>query len=374
MSTLYSRVRDVPDGTQITKPGIYRVPIRRYHHDPNLFPGHSVSSTGLRRMTQSCPEKYWAYSVHNPDHIHTPPSEALRFGKAVHSFLLEHELSPEEFAICNFENWNTNEGKKSVYEIQQEMVGDDGQLILGDDGQPQMETFKGKGWMDENGNIYKNYLEYKRMWKFFAEWSELSIVQEKDIEVFKAMAARLAKEPMIQDGILEGLVEHTICWPDPETGIWIKVRPDVVPGAVMLGDYKTSRSAHPRDINKAIAEYGYDQQLALCMEGIARVLGREIDSAFFVVQEKAEPYMVTIAPVDDDTLWWGARLNRKALNDIKRCLDSGEWPGYGGGGPVTARYPEWRRKQLLAHQEMFEHDPEMRIPDIKNLNQILGEL
>lgn len=364
MSTLYSRVRDVPNGTQITKPGIYRVPIGRYHHDANLFPGHSVSSTGLRRMTQSCPEKYWAYSVHNPNHIHTPPSEALRFGKAVHSFLLEHELSPEEFAICDFENWSSNEGWDKYT---------DGNGVR-KKGYKQPDGTISKLYIDKNGIKWPGYKAYKQAWKFCANWSEKSIVMEKDIAVFKAMAARLAKEPMIQDGILEGLVEHTICWPDPETGIWIKVRPDVVPGAVMLGDYKTSKSAHPRDINRAIAEYGYDQQLALCMEGIARVLGRQIDSAFFVVQEKVEPYMVTIAPVDDDTLWWGARLNRKALNDIKRCLDAGEWPGYGGGGPVTARYPEWRHKQLLAHQEAFDGDPEMRIPDVENLSQILGKL
>ena len=373
MSTLYSRVRDVPDGTQITQPGIYRIPIQRYHNDPNLFPGHSVSSTGLRRMTQSCPEKYWAYSVHNPNRIHSPPSEALRFGKAVHSFLLEHDLSPDEFAICPFKNWNTNEGKASTHTVVREIL-EDGHPLLGPDQQPEMETVKLKGWQDENGNVFKNYLEYKKLWKAFANWAELSIVHDKDIEIFKAMAMRLAKEPMIRDGLLSGLVEHSICWPDPETGIWIKIRPDVIPGAVMMGDYKTGRSAHPKDISKSIAEYGYDQQLALCMEGIARVLGRLIDSSFFVYQEKTEPYLTTIAPVNDDTLWWGARINRKALNDIKRCLDADEWPGYGNGAPVTVGNPDWRKKQLVEYQEMFEDDPLMRYPDIDNLSEILGKV
>jgi len=325
--SIYARVRDLAPGEQITKPGIYRIPIKRYHDDPNLFPGHS---------------------------------------------LLEHDLPADEFALCNFENWNTNEGKPSTHKVIQEVKDDDGQLSIGRDGQPEMETLTLKGWRDNNGNIFKNYLEYKKVWKSFAEWSELTIVQEKDVVLFKAMAARLAKEPMIQDGILEGLVEHTICWQDPITGIWIKVRPDVIPGALMLGDYKTAASAHPKDICKSISEYGYDQQLAICMEGIARVLGRVIDSAFFVVQEKKEPYMVTIAPVRDDTLWWGARQNRKALDDIKRCLDAGDWPGYGGGAPVTVGHSPWKMKQLMDHQEAFEDDPLMRLPDVENLEQLKG--
>lgn len=374
MSTMYSRVREVKAGEQITKPGIYKIPIERYHNDPDLFPGHSVSSTGLRRMNSTCPRMYWAHSVHNPERIPGKASEALRFGKAVHSYLLEKGLPKDDFALCPFKDWVSNEGNKSVYEIRQEMKGDDGQLVLGDDGQPQMETFKGKGWMDDNGNIYKNYLEYKKVWRSMVEWSGRTIVYDKDIKIFKAMAAELAKNPLIADGLLDGLVEHSICWPDPETGIWIKIRPDVIPGAVMLGDYKTGRSAHPREISRSIPDYGYDQQLALCMEGIARVLGRRIDSTFLVVQEKTEPYIATVAPVNDDTLWWGARMNRKALNDIKRCLDAGEWPGYGDGAPVTVGNPEWRRKQLLSYQEMFEDDPDLRYPDIKNLSEIVGEL
>lgn len=375
MKSKYSRVRTVKDGEQITRPGIYKIPINRYHNDPDLFPGHSVSSTGLRRMIETCPEMYWAHSVHNPNRIKHKDTEALRFGKAVHAYLLEKELNPSEFIKFPFKDLVSNEGKKSVYEIEREMADDDGQLMLGTDGQPQMETFTGKGWMDENGNIYKNFLEYKKVWKAFAAWAGLTIYTDKDIEVFKAMAARLKQEPMIDgDGILEGLVEHTICWKDPETGIWVKVRPDVVPSAEMLGDYKTIRSAHPEYIEKAISDLGYDMQLAICMEGVARVLGREIKSAYFVAQEKTEPYLVTVAPVRDNTLYWGARRNRKALNDIKRCLDEGFWPGYGGGGPVTVGHTDWKLKKLMGHQEAYEHDPDMRYPDIYNLSEIKGVL
>ena len=140
MSTIYNRVRTVPDGGQITKPGIYRVPIRRYHDDPDLFPGHSVSSTGLRRIERTCPEIYWAHSVHNPNRIKSKSSEALRFGKAVHAFLLEHQLSEEEFIMCPFQNWHTNEGKPSKHEVVERMEDEDGNPILAADSTEQFET------------------------------------------------------------------------------------------------------------------------------------------------------------------------------------------------------------------------------------------
>lgn len=346
---MYSRIRTVKSGEQITRPGLYRVPIKRYHNDPNLFPGHSVSSTGLRRILRSCPRKYWAYSVHNPKRIYSPTSEALRFGKGVHSFLLERDLPKEEFAYHTFKDFQSNEGKKGKEFLSLCALFNDGR--------------------------FKSYADFKKQWKFFANWAGLTIVGEKDVKIFKQMALALADEPLIKDnGILSGDVEVTIAWQDPVTGIWVKVRPDVVPDQNMVGDYKAVASAHPNDVEKSITNYEYGQQLALTGEGMARVLSRVISTYYLVNQEKEKPYLPSITPVRNETIYWGFRLNRMALDKISRCLDADDWPTYGDGHPIEVGYQRWRDDQLAKYEERWMDVPEMAIPDIPPISEYLGKV
>lgn len=349
MSKLYTRIRIISDGEQITQPGIYNVPIRRYHHDPHLFPGHSVSSTGLRRILGKSPKHYWAHCVHNPNRIEHKGSEALRFGRGVHSFLLERDLPASDFALSVFEDMQSNEGKSKKWKEDIESTD-----VLGN---KSVKIVTRTGWIDEAGNKYKSYLEYKKLWKAMAEWADLTIITQKDIQVFRDMAIELHKDPMIQNGLLDGEVEKTIAWQDPSTGIWIKIRPDVVPSDAIIADYKAQKSADPKDINKSISEYGYDMQLALFQEGIARVMGKVIDSCVLVAQEKIKPYVHQVAPVDSNTLWWGARQNRKALDKLAHCIETGEFIGY-TDGPASVGHSDWKLKQLL-DQHKFDPFPEI---------------
>lgn len=346
-------VRTIEAGQQITEPGVYLVPIDRYHGDPDLFPGHSVSSTGLRLMADAtqCPARYWSRSVHNPDRVPMKSTEPLRFGKGVHAFLLERDLPESEFAYHEFENWNTNEGHKGAY-------------------------------VDESdGTLYSSFREFKSQWKKAQEAAGKTIVGKKDIEVFKGMALALSKDPLIRDGLLEGLVEHTIVWQDPETGIWVKNRPDVIPSNNLHGDYKAVADASTAAISRSLGDYGYHQQLALTTEACARVLDRKIETTFLVAQEKTDIYLHNIAPISDDAIWWGLRQNRMALDRIKWCLDQGKWPGYSrwdreaGGfieGPNNVGLPDYYRNRLLSQDE-FEGLPDVKIDEIIGKSRVPSE-
>jgi len=368
MNALISRVRTIGPDEQITRPGVYNVPIERYHGDPDLFPGHSVSSTGLRRILEKSPKHYWAHCVHNPDRIPHQTSEALRFGKAVHAFLLERDLPSNEFAIHKFKNFNTNEGVKlTEWEETVDVMRLGKPVIDKETGKIKTRVVKKKAYIDKHKREYTGFAAYKKAWKFCADWAGLTIVGEDDIEIFRKMALELSKDPMVQKGILEGEIETTIAWQDPETGIWVKIRPDVVPTDSILADYKTTVSAHPRKISKAISDYGYDMQLALGMEGIARVLGKVIDTAVLVCQEKVEPYVPQVAPLNNNTLWLGARQNRKALDLISECLKEGRWRGY-SDGPETVGHTKYKYDQLMQDAE------DGNLPDIAgtHLTDILG--
>lgn len=341
------KIREIANGEQITEAGVYIVPIDRYHNDPDLFVGHSVSSTGLRSLSRQdgTPAKYWRYSVNNPDRIKRKPSDSLRFGKGVHAYLLENNLPEDEFAISPFEDFSSNEGHKGAFTD------------------------------PETKEIYPSFLQYKKAWKADKEAREITILTEDDIATFKGMAEALSEDPLIQSGLLEGLVEHTIAYQDPATGIWVKVRPDVIPSDDLLGDYKTTKDASGTGVAKAIAEYAYHQQLALTVEAIARVFGREISTSFLVAQEKTEGFDFNIAPISQNAIWWGMRQNRLALDRLKWCIDNDRWPRYARWtasdgyveGPQDVDLPDWYEKRLIRQDELEG------IPDVK-IENLIGEI
>ena len=340
-------VRDVLAGDQITEPGLYNVPIGRYHNDPDLFPGHSVSSTGLRMMARrdACPKKYFFNSCYNPDRPAFKTTEALRFGKAVHAYLLENDLPEDEFAYHEFKDFKTNEGHKGAY------VDPDTQ------------------------EIYSSYADFKKKWKKQQEDAGKTIFTSKDIDIFQKMADALRQDQMISDGLLSGMVETTIVYQDPTTGIWVKCRPDIIPSDTMLGDYKTAEEASPFALSASLGKYAYHQQLALSVEAIARVLNKLIETSFIVAQEKSEPFVHTILPINDNAIWWGARQNRLALDRIKWCLDNERWPSYskwdaGAGGyvegPQDIDLPKYYEDGLKRQDELEG------MPDVNIKNLITG--
>jgi len=75
----------------------------------------------------------------------------------------------------------------------------------------------------------------------------------------QGMAVALAACRSSARAILDGLIEHSMFWRDPITGIWLKARPDCIPTA--SGDYsdlKTKESVKHLDVQRAIdPEYGY---------------------------------------------------------------------------------------------------------------------
>src|SRR4029078_8690833 len=93
------------------------------------------------------------------------------------------------------------------------------------------------------------------------------------------MARSLALEPLVQEGLLRGYVETSGFVRDAETGLWIKVRPDVVP--TLTGDYvdlKTAADVTTGALQSSIRTYGYHQQGALIWEVVEQLNIRNGDA------------------------------------------------------------------------------------------------
>lgn len=317
-SAFGQRIRTLSDGDQISDNGLYYVPMQRYHRDPNLCVGPAVSNSRLR-LVEKCPEKLLLRLEEEEGEDDT---KAKTFGRMAHALAIEGRF-PSDIVVSPYTEFATNEGHKGPY------------------------------------NGFESYLQFKKAWKAEQEAAGLTVFKAADIEDVYAMAARLAKEPMVHEGLFSGPLEVTVAARDPETGIWMLARPDSLPTDTIWGDYKTTESADPEDINWAIKRYGYHCQAAFSAEVIARATGRVMESFVLIAQEKKKPFVVTIAPIDDESIEWGARQNRLALRRLEHCLKTNTWPAY-AEGPVTVGLPANHKKWLRDNDALFPQVPSLK--------------
>src|SRR5690606_14164602 len=143
------------------------------------------------------------------------------------------------------------------------------------------------------------------------------------------MADKLSEHPLAMRLLSDGRPEVSAYALDEEAGVMRRGRFDWL-GASVLTDYKTCASADPRDLAGrygTVKKWGYDQQAAWYTD-LARDLGHPAAAFAFIFQEKAAPYDVTVAYVDDADLWEARQKNRHALERFRDCTESGVWPAY----------------------------------------------
>jgi hypothetical protein len=291
------------DGEQITQPGVYsRLPLDDYHRG-DICDGPSVSSTVLRTLWDESPAHAWAKSPLNPHRVEDTASDWKNIGRAAH-----HLLTAEI-------------GFADAFVVRPEMLD-------------------GEKW-------HGNRKECKR-WLAAQKRAGLTVLTAANVEVIKGMAISIGAFPLVQAGALNGLIERSLFWKDKETGLWLKARPDAIPSdSGDFSDIKTTGSVLYRDLQKSIADFGYNQQAALTFEG-ARALDIEANSFTLIWVEKKPPFCVRATQLKDDDIQRGMKQNRMALRTFADCLARGVWPGPGDERD-DAEYvdmPDWRRTQI----------------------------
>lgn len=286
------KITNLPSGAAATEPGAYRTPIEHYHSQAVCI-GPSVSSSGLRAIELQSPHRFWSFSELNPKRFERPTSDAFDFGKAAHALLLGDEDFDSGYVVSPFDSFRSKAAQE---------------------------------WRAEQTRI---------------------VVTEADIEHIRCMADALQAHGL-PDVIFGGEPEVSLIWQDV-TGVWIKARPDALPASGDLGDLKTTSDAGRRFCLRQIAEHGYDMQMALCVEGMEKVLGRSPQAVVLIFVEKKAPYTVTAIPISENALYWARCRNRRAIDTFARCLDEGVWPS---DGDDMGEYdvPAWLETRLSEQQ------------------------
>jgi hypothetical protein len=154
-----------------------------------------------------------------------------------------------------------------------------------------------------------------------------------EYEQIQAMAAAIRAHPFagaLFDPERGGNAEQSLFW--EADGIWKRARLDWLPTPIgaqrlIVADYKTTASAEPGHIAKAVANFGYHVQAAFYLEGVRELAGDGAAFAF-VFQEKTPPYLITVCELDTDALRAGQLLAEQAIEVYRDCKAADLWPGY----------------------------------------------
>ncbi|EFL88335.1 PD-(D/E)XK nuclease-like domain-containing protein [Ahrensia sp. R2A130] len=282
------------DGLNITAGGMVRnLPMAQYHSNPYLFDDVSVSKSSLANIVpeKGNPKAFWAQWLANPNRIEGKTSDALDFGKSVHTVVLndgdfgsEYAVRPDEWA-----DWKT---------------------------------------------------QASRDWRVQQQKASKTVLEPKQIPQIMRMYDDARTHPAIQQGILNGKVERTVVSKDATTGIWLKSRPDVISEAVpgMYVDLKTVGKMEQRFISNSICDFGYYLQAGLLKLQCA-ALDIPFESFTFVFVSTGDVADTQVVDLTDEDILRGEMVARAALDTIARCRDAMDWPGaeisYANDGRVS---------------------------------------
>lgn len=250
--------------------GVHNITNEQYHAS------NGVSRSALMKLRKS-KFHYW-YEYLSNQFIKPDDTEALIFGNALHTMILEPNEFDKRYFVADKVDRRTKEGKFRHSEMMQE-AGD--RILITD------------------------HLHFK-----------LQLMNESIKR--NEQAAELLKN---------GKAEQSIYWTDEETGLVCKCRPDLWHKNMII-DLKTTASAAYRDFQSSCYKYGYHIQAGMIQEGVKSVTGQIIKDFVFIATEKEAPYATAVYILDDEAIAQGVREFKKLLKTLKKSQVENDWSTY----------------------------------------------
>ena len=266
----------------IVHPGAYPDVSAEDYHGREICVRPSVSSSGLKLISAKSPRHYWANSSMNPERPVRKEKAHFAIGKALHDVLLLNDRFTTHYYVLP-EGYNSRSRDFEEYRIAAEYAARKGRTVL----------------------------------------------TKTQHEMCLAMADQLKNDELAQALLTAGTPEMTLVAIDPETQVYMRARPDVLPTTMeIIPDIKTAADASLDVYERAATRFGYFQSAAHYLDVIEQLYGAAKRKFVLVTVEKEYPYVVTIDQLDDVDIDFARLRNRAALNRFADCLKSGEWPAY----------------------------------------------
>ena len=237
------------------------------------------SATGINKSLLDMVHKSPLHAKNWLDGDRPEPTDAMLFGTAFHSLVLEPELFEANYATFWMDR-RTTAGKAAYAALIAQ-----GKTIITNDDMYAIKSMK-KSVM---GNIFSRQLIESESVK-------------KEVSVF---------------------IDQSKCRPD----MWD------MEGGILI-DLKTTEDASPSGFARSAAQYRYHVQAAHYMD----LTGA--DRFIFLAVEKKRPYAMGIYELDYESLKVGRRERDMDLNTYLTCFEFDRWPGY-GDEIQTITLPRW---------------------------------
>lgn len=239
-----------------------------------------ISASGLKKIKKS--------PLHFKEEIQQD-TEALLFGSAYHTYILEPELFEKEIFVFN--PLNRPEPDK---------------------------TFASNLNKEWKNNIY---LQHK------------IVIDIEQFNQIKSMKERLFKNVYIRNLFKKGIAEQSIYIESKtfhDKDIQIKIRPDYLKREKrLIVDLKTCSDASELGFQKQAAIYDYHIQAALYSDVMEIITGDKIPWSFiFVAQEKTYPYAYGIYEASSQFIAQGRYEYEQLIMLYQQCKENDKWPGY----------------------------------------------
>ncbi len=187
--------------------------------------------------------------------------------------------------------------------------------------------------------------------QFFAEFDKKLLTINHTLTL-KNMAWSLCQNPKAVSLLdwSRGEVEKPYYATDPETGIKIKCRPDLLTKDGIMPDIKTTapkRKKHPcspEEFSKTIYEYGYHRQVAF-YKHVLRLNGIDDVKHVFVAVSSGEPWGCAVYELDYESIVIGHDENMETLRELAERRTTNNWKENWASKVNTIGIPYWAKRR-----------------------------
>lgn len=155
---------------------------------------------------------------------------------------------------------------------------------------------------------------------------ELVLIPSEAEAVRAIQKAALARPEVKRLSHAPGWNELSAFTTDPETGVAVRCRYDLLADAGFAVDLKKARDVFPHGFSKSVATYRYHVQVAFYSDLYYWITGERLSEFWLLAIEDQPPYTAVPYRLDDISIEAGRRAYRENLNAYAMCLESGEWP------------------------------------------------
>lgn len=295
-------------GPIISAKGAYPdIPAAKYHGDPLLLPGPSLSASGAKVLLEKSPAHFWHQSALNPEREESDKPH-FAVGRAAHDLILlggdwakNYHVTPPGFS------------RAKTVAMAEEIAAAD------------YAASKGK-----------------------------TVIRHEDMALVEKIADKIGANEAARHALMRGVPEMTLAWQDEDTGVWLRARPDFLPQTCIDGDdirivtdlkFMAGTHCSPRKFAKAMDDFGYHLSMAHYGEGIKQVFGKYPTGYVFVVVEKDEPHTVSLYYPPPEDIERGRLQMRRAIDLFAACVKRNAWPGY-ADAPMQVDLPIYARMRI----------------------------